>query len=169
MVKFDLLKNRLKNTLLFLTVLALFTCQSKRQYTSKPSKSLDNPDTDLLEANAVAYHINDSVSVAYLEVKNENLLYKRPDTTKAFYAELSVSYKLLSEQYSRKILDSGTYFLTDRAEYEYVKIKPLYSQFRLKAYRGNTYFLEVEIFDNNRRVKYSHGITIYKQIGREHV
>jgi len=157
-----LLKNLLKNILLFLTVLILFTCQTKRQYTSKPTKSLVNPDSDLLEANAVAYHLNDSVTTTYLEIKNENLLYKRPDTTKAFYAELRVSYKLLSEQNSRKILDSGTYVLYDRAGGEYVRMKSIYSQFRLRALIGNTYYLEIEVFDWNKKTKYSQGINIYK-------
>lgn len=163
MVKFDLLEKLFKHTLLFLTALALITCQSKRQYTSKPTKSLVNPDSDLLEANAVSYHINDSVTTTYLEVRNENLLYKRPDTTKAFYAEVMVSYKLLAEQNSRKILDSGSYVLRDRADGEIVRMKSLYSQFKLKAFMGNNYFLEIEIFDRNKKTKYSQGINIYKQ------
>ena len=79
-----MLENLPRNILLFLMAFILFTCQTKRQYTSKPTKSLVNPDSDLLEANAVAYHINDSVTTTYLEIKNENLLYKRPDTTKGF-------------------------------------------------------------------------------------
>lgn len=163
MVKFDLLKKLLRNTLLFLTVLILFNCQTKRQYTSKPTKSLVNPDSDLLEANAVAYHLNDSITTTYLEIKNENLLYKRPDTTKAFYAELRISYKLLSEQNSRKILDSGTYALYDRSEDEYVKMRSVNSQFRLKAFMGNNYYLEIEIFDWNKKTKYTQGINIYKE------
>jgi len=157
-----LLKYLIKNTLLFLTVLVLFTCQTKRQYTSKPTKSLVNPDSDLLEANAIAYHINDSVTTTYLEIKNENLLYKRPDTTKAFYAELRISYKLLTEQNSRKIVDSGTFILEDRAAGEYVKMKSIYSQFKLKAYLGNNYYLQIDIFDTNRKIKYSEGINVYK-------
>ncbi|PBQ31479.1 hypothetical protein CNR22_06775 [Sphingobacteriaceae bacterium] len=147
----------------FLTAVLLSACQSKKEYTSKPTKSLVNPDSDLLEVNAVAYHINDSVTANYLQIKNENLLYKRPDTTKAFYAEIRITYKLLSDRNSRKILDSGSYMLSDRAGEEFVKIKSLYSQFRLKAYRGNNYYLDIEIFDKNRRTKYSQGINIYKQ------
>lgn len=158
-----MLKILFRNTLFFLTVLSLFTCQTRRQYSSKPTKSLVNPDSDLLEANAVAYHINDSVTTTYLEIKNENLLYKRPDTTKAFYAELRISYKLLAEQNSRKVLDSATYILEDRAAGEFVKMKSLYSQFRLKAYAGTTYYLAIDVFDWNKKIKYTLGINIYKQ------
>jgi GWxTD domain-containing protein len=146
-----------------ITALVLSTCQTNRQYTSKPTKSLINPDSDLLEANAVAYHLTDSTTGIFLEIKNENLLYKRPDTTKVFYAEIRISYKLLSEQNSRKILDSGAYYLRDRAGGENVKMKSLYSQFRLKAFMPNNYYLEIEIFDLNRKTKYIQGLNIYKQ------
>ena len=143
-------------------MLVIVTCQTKRQYTSKPTKSLVNPDSDLLEVNAVAYHSNDSISLTFLEIKNENLLYKRPDTTKAFYAELKVSYKLLPEQNSRKILDSSSYYMRDRAGEENVKMKSLYSQFKLRAYKGNNYYLEIQVLDLNRKTKYTKGLNIYK-------
>lgn len=152
-----------RNILFFFIVLSFFTCQPRRQYTSKPSKSLVNPDSDLLEINAIAYHINDSVTTTYLEIKNENLLYKRPDTTRAFYADLHIAYKLLAERNSRKILDSGSYKQIDRSENEFVKLKSLYSKFRLKAYFGNSYYLEIEVVDQSKHVKYTHGINIYKQ------
>ena len=148
-----------------MSTLFIISCHSKQQYTSKPTKSLVNPDNDLLEVNAVAYHINDSTTLTYLEIKNENILYKRPDTTKAFYAEVRIFYKLLSEQNSRKILDSGSYVLTDRSPGEYVKTKSLFSKFKLRAFFGASYYLEIEIFDKNKKTKYSHGLNLYKQNG----
>ena len=42
-------------------------------------------------------------------------------------------------------------------------MKSIYSQFRLKAFAGNSYYLEIEAFDWNRKTKYSQGINIYKQ------
>lgn len=153
----------IKNSFLLAVAVFLLTCQTKRQYTSKPTKSLVNPDSDLLEVNAVAYHLNDSVTQTFLEIKNENILYKRPDTCKAFYAELSITYKLLYEQNARKILDSGTFYVRDRASDERVMIKSLYSQFKLKAYSGGSYYLDIEIFDLNKKTKYTQGINIYKQ------
>jgi GWxTD domain-containing protein len=141
----------------------IVACTSNRQYTSRPTKSLINPDSDLLEVNALAYHLNDSVTQAFIEIVNENVLYKRPDTTQAFYAELRVSYKLLSGQNSRNILDSGSFYLQDRAAGELVAIKSLNSKFILKARRKNNYFLDIDVFDVNRRTKYSKGLNIYKQ------
>jgi GWxTD domain-containing protein len=159
------LKKLLLHTLVFLIAFFIQSCQTKRQYTSKPTKSLVNPDSELLEVNAVAYHLNDSVTTAYLEIKNENLLYKRPDTTSAFYSEVRIAYKLLTEQNGRKILDSASYVLRDRSSGERIKMKSLYSQFKLKAFAGSSYYLEIEIFDWNRKTRYTHGINIYKQNG----
>lgn len=141
----------------------LFTCQTaKRQYTAKPTKSLSNPDSDLLEVNAVAYHVNDSVTSAFLEIKNENLIYKRPDTTLAFYAEVKVSYKLLNEQNGRKVLDSSSFYLADRSD-DKVENKALHAKFNLKAKTNENYYLEIDVFDINKKTKYSQGINIYKQ------
>jgi GWxTD domain-containing protein len=158
-----LLKNACLYSLLVLIVAGLSVCQPKRQYTSKPTKSLSNPDSDLLEVNAVAYHQNDSMTAVYLEIKNENLLYKRPDTTLAFYAEVRVTYRLLSEQNSGKPLESGTYLLYDRASGEFVSLRSLYSRFMLQVRSGNSYYLEVEVFDWNKKTKYTQGISIRKQ------
>ena len=113
---FETLEKLAKYTCIVLLSM-LFSCQSKKSpYTAKSSKSATNPESDLLEVNTVAYHINDSVTNIYVEVKNENLIYKRPDTTVAFYAEVKVAYRLLSERYSKKVLDSGSYVIFDRGE-----------------------------------------------------
>ena len=141
----------------------LFYCQTnKRQYTAKPTKSLSNPDSDLLEVNAVAYHVNDSITITYIEIKNENLVYKRPDTTLAFYAEVKVVYRLVPEQNSKKILDSGSFYLSDRAE-EKVSDKSLFSRFNLRAMSNNQYHLELEVSDVNKKTRYNQSLNIDKQ------
>lgn len=145
-----------------LFILLLLACQPKRQYTSRPTKSLINPDSDLLEVNAVAYHVNDSLTTTYLEIKNENLIYKRPDTTLAFYAELRISYRLKPEQNAKKILDSNSYYMLDRAP-DKVENKSIASKFNLKAFSGTNYYLEIQVLDINKKTKYTHGINVYKQ------
>ncbi len=140
----------------------LANCASKKQFISKPTKSLVNPDSELLEVNAIAYHVNDSLTTTYLEIKNENLIYKRPDTTFAFYADLKISYKLLSEPNSRKIIDSSSFYLIDRAN-ETVEIKSIVSKFNLKAKNNANYYLEIQVFDLNKKIKYSKGLNIYKK------
>ena len=143
-------------------VLFFFACQSKRQYTSRPTKSLVNPDSDLLEVNAVAYHVNDSLTTTHLEIKNENLVYKRPDTTLSFYAELKISYRLKQDQAARKILDSSSYYLFDRAT-DKVENKSILSKFNLRAFSGSNYYLEIQVLDINKKTKYTQGLNVYKQ------
>lgn len=152
---------RLWSVVLVLCVV-MAACQSRRQYTSRPTRSLVNPDSDLLEVNTVVYHINDSTTTTYLEIRNENLIYKRPDTTQAFYAELRVTCHLKTDRNSKKILDSSSYSLYDRA-IEKVENKSIYSRFNLKARTGNNYFLEVQVLDVNKKTRYLHGVNIYKQ------
>ncbi|MEO6301685.1 MAG: GWxTD domain-containing protein [Bacteroidia bacterium] len=150
-----------KIILVFIVFLVAY-CTSKRTFVSKPTKSLVNPDSELLEVNAVAYHINDSVTATFLEIVNENLIYKRPDTSFAFYADLRISYKLLPEPNSRKIIDSSSYRVIDRAD-EKVEIRSLISRFNLKAKNNANYYLDVQIYDLNKKIKYNKGINIYKK------
>jgi GWxTD domain-containing protein len=103
------------------------------------------------------------VTTAYLQIINENVLYKRPDTSQSFYAELRVTYRLLAEQKSRKIIDSSSYLISDRFEGENVLVKALISKFSLKAYAGINYYLDIEVFDLNRRIRYNKGLNIYKE------
>lgn len=138
------------------------SCQTQKQrYTVKPTKSLINPDSDLLEVNAVAYHNNDSVTTCYLQIINENLIYKRPDTTTAFYSELKVSYKLFLENNSKKIIDSSSYSILDRAG-ENVEMKDLTSKFYLKTRPNSVYYLEIYVFDINKKTKYSKYLVLDK-------
>ncbi len=155
----------MKNLFLKISILVflVFACQTqKRQYTAKPTKSLINPDSDLLEVNAVAYNTNDSVTTCYLQIVNENLIYKRPDTTTAFYSEVKVMYKLVTEQNSKKISDSSSYIIIDRAS-ENVDVKALFSSFNLKAKTNFNYYLEIIVFDINKKTKYTQTIFIDKQ------
>lgn len=116
----------------------------------------------MLEINTIAYHLNDSTTEIFVEVKNENLIYKRPDTTIAFYAEVKISYRLLSERYSKKTLDSGSYFIYDRGE-ENMSPKSLVSNFNIKAFTGNNYYLEVSALDINKKTKYDQTLNVNKQ------
>lgn len=156
------MNRRTANILFIFSLFVLVACQPKRQYTTKPAKSVTNPDSDLLEVNTVAYHLSDSVTNFYVEIRNENLVYKRPDTTKAFYAEMRVVCKLLTEPNAKKIIDSCSFYLRDRSVNELISPKSLYSQFKLKARRGNNYYLDINILDIGKRTQYSSGLNVYK-------
>jgi GWxTD domain-containing protein len=129
---------------------------------AKPTKSLINPDSELLEVNSIAYHLNDSMTSVFFEVINENLIYKRPDTSAAFYAEVKVNYKLYGKDNNRKILDSSSIFLYDRAD-ENVTVKSLVSSFDIKAFSGNDYNLEIQLYDVNKKIIYNTRLYVNKK------
>ena len=143
--------------------LVLFGCSPNKSYTSKPAKSQSNQSNDLPEVNLVAYHLNDSITEVYYEIKNNQLLYRRPDTCLAFYADLHVFYKLIPETGSKKIIDSSSFSIQNRSEQEAVVSQSLKTKFKIKTRALSTYALEVETLDRNKKTKYSSAITINKQ------
>jgi GWxTD domain-containing protein len=154
-----------------LAVLLVLSCckPAKPGYVSKPTRSVLNPETDLLDVKTVVHHLDDSLTRLFLQITNENLLYKRPDTSKAFYAEMRVTYRLLPEMNAKEIIDSSSFFIYDRSASDRVTVKPLYSNFYIKAKRGKDYHLELEISDVNRRTKYLQTLNVLKRdrLGRQ--
>jgi len=138
-------------------------CKSQAEYTGKPAKSLLNTENDLLEVNEVVFHENDSLSALYLEIKNENLLYKYTDTAQLPYARLKIMYQLFPAGKEKPILDSGNYLLYDRAEEEILSSKSIYSGFKLHAASGNDYLLHLSVIDLNKRIQYIKEVKIQKK------
>jgi|GEM_PF-686142 len=147
-------------SLIFLSF--FFSCSNKRQYTKKPAKSIVNPDNELVEVNAVAYHVHDSATLLFVEVVNENLMYRRPDTSTAFYAEIRVSFRLFSESNTKQILDSSSYILNDRAG-EQMDVHSLRTMFTLKTKTGSDYNAEVKVYDLNKKVVYDKEVMIHRK------
>lgn len=147
-------------SLIFLSI--FFSCSNKRQYTKKPAKSIVNPNSELVEVRAVAYHVHDSATLLFIEVMNENLMYRRPDTSAAFYGEIRVSYKLFSEQNSKQIIDSSSYMLIDRAG-EQMDIHSLRTMFTLRTKTGSDYHAEVKVYDLNKKVVYDRDVSIHRK------
>lgn len=154
--------NLLKIFILVFVVIMLTGCQAKREYTAKPTKSILNPENDLLEVNTVAYHLNDSITRIYIEVRNENLQYRYNDTSISPYAEIKIHYELMDQVKQKQILDSGTIHLKDRSEKETLVSKSIYSQFDLQAMFGARYRLNMEVFDLNKKIEYKKQMDIDK-------
>lgn len=123
---------------------------------------MTNPDSELLEVNAVAYHEDDRFTFCYLQIVNENLLYRRPDTTSAFYAEVRVSYRLYLQQDPKRMVDSGSVYLTDRSTDEHVKVRSIRSGISLACEYPNDYKLDLAVLDKNKKITYHKSVNIYK-------
>lgn len=142
----------IKHNWYVLLVLFLLACQTKREYTSKPTKSIINKENDLLEVNTVIFHQSDTVTTVYLEIRNENLLYKYNDTASVPYAELKVIYLLKDSK--RHVVDSGSVILNDRSQGEILIAKSIFAKLNIKARSGNNYQLRIETIDLNKKVRY---------------
>jgi GWxTD domain-containing protein len=153
---------RIYRFFVYTVLILVLGCETKRAYTSKPTKSIVNPDSDLLELSVAVYNMNDSISTIFLKIVNENLIYRRTDTSSSFYSEIKVSYRLLTEIGSRKIIDSSSYKLWDRAGEEQVSIHSILSSFQVKSKGEHHYFMELDVFDINKKTKYSKGVNIYR-------
>jgi GWxTD domain-containing protein len=146
--------------LLFLLSLFLYSCQNGKNYIAS-GKNTNLAPIEQIETESAAWHLNDTVTRIYFQMQNTGLLYKRTDSSTAFYARVRLFYKLTQEG-GQRILDSGTVFLTDKSESELVDVKVLPTSFDLRATPGTNYIAEFEIVDVNRRTRYVRGINIQK-------
>ena len=126
-------------------------CTSIKQYTSKKAQHAPFAETEVLDMNAMVYHTNDSISEVFVEIKNDNLIYKRTDTSNAFYAELKVTYALCTNEDCKKVIDTSSFYLLDEEATEHVPVKSLVNSFKIHARFGNTYYLKIETIDLNRK------------------
>ena len=88
---------------LWVLMISVSFCNSRKGYGTHLISSSDIKDEKRLEINTVAFHPTDSLTKVFFEVQNDNLLYKRPDTSNSFYAKVRVSYKVYPEKNSKKI------------------------------------------------------------------
>jgi hypothetical protein len=141
----------------------LCACVSKQnRYTVKPTKSISNPDNELLEVNAVVYNDTENSSVVYLSIDNENLIYKRPDTTIQFYAEMKIKYEVSNEASPKKITDSASFKLLDRAD-EQIQTKNILSKFKIKTESGESFNLTISVTDENKKTQYTQNVLINRK------
>jgi len=150
--------------LIFTLVFLMLSCNTKkREYVSKPTRSAANSESEFPEVNTMAVHLDDTTSRVFFEIANENLLYKRPDTSKAFYAEVQVRYRLLHGPSSKKAIEEGTVVLFDRSERELISEKFIFGSFDIKAHTSQTYFIEFDFLDVHKKARYAKTLNIFKE------
>lgn len=134
----------------------------------KPPKSTYSSRENLYKKNnrdlntkLLAYHISDSVSRLYFTFSNENILYKRPDTSGWFYCNVKVRYLLHSARETQQLTDSGSVMLFDR-QTENVNSRFLSGSLFMKCAPKQDYVCDVFIYDMNKKLKSSYVINIDK-------
>lgn len=141
-------------------LLLAFRCSTPKQsYQSK--ENIYQKSNQSLNANFLAYHLNDSVSELIFNIPNENLVYKRPDTTLAFYASCRVKYFLYPENGNKTIADSGSLVFFDRQGTD-VFAKNISGSLYMKAKPGN-HTCEIAVYDLNKRSKSTYSMRVEKE------
>lgn len=141
----------------------LTACRSQAEYAEKPTKSLVNTENDLVELNVQVYHRNDSVSSLFLQISNENLLYKYSDTAQFPYARLKLRAQLYSNGKGEPLIDTLSVLLYDRATEDILNTKYIYATVNLKATFGQSYRVDLQLIDLNKRIQYSKALVLRKK------
>lgn len=141
----------------------MLACKSQAEYAEKPAKSLVNTENDLVELNTQVYHLNDSISRLFLEIRNENLLYKYSDTAQFPYARLKLQAQVYSIGKAEQLQDSLSMFLFDRAGEDILNTKSIYAAMNLRAAFGQSYRLELQLIDLNKRIQYKKELLLRKK------
>jgi GWxTD domain-containing protein len=148
--------------LLCLLSFVLFYCKpAESSYPVRPVRSALNPDADLLDLQTLVYHVNDSVTQIYLKFNTENLLYKRTDTSIAFFARLKIYTEFRSADSPKKIADSSSFVLYDRSLEERINPKDLLTSYLCVLKRGD-YRMDIYVSDENRHVRYKKSLSVNK-------
>lgn len=135
-------------------------CQSpKEAYHSK--ENLYKRSNLELHTKFVAYHISDSVTQIYFTLDNENLLYKRPDTSNWFYSAVKVKFYTYTNSKTKQLLDSGSIVLLDRQSDKFYP-KTLKGYVFSKCKMGQSYISEVYVYDLNKKTVVPYVFTIDK-------
>lgn len=103
-------------------------------------------------AKFIVYHLNDSISQLFFSLSNENLVYKRPDTSSWFYAQVKVKYTIAATDRPKQITDSGSVWLYDR-QTEKVNSVNIYGSLSMKVRAGQFIVSSVDVYDLNKKVK----------------
>lgn len=144
---------------LFVLFIFFSSCITQKDVLNQSVKINFNNENDLLEVNAVAFHLNDSITNIFLEIKKNNLLYKRTDTGLLFYAELNIKYKLFIDANQKKSIEADSYLIVDRAD-NFGLGKAIFTNFKVKTPPHQNYNLQLEVIDINKKNKYQNKLLI---------
>jgi GWxTD domain-containing protein len=144
----------------FFATLLFYTCTSpKEAYHSK--ENLYKKTNQELNTKLLAYHINDSVTQIYFSLDNENLLYKRPDTSNMFYAAVKIRFATYTNGKTKQVLDTGGITILDRQGDKF-NPKTLKGYLFSKCRMGQSYLTEIAVYDLNKKTRTPYVLDINK-------
>lgn len=138
--------------------IALRCTAPKQGYSSK--ENLYKKNNQELNAQFVAYHINDSLTQLFFKLPNENLIYKKPDTTVNFYAACKIKFFTYAAS-GKQLIDSGSVLIFDRQSQD-VFYKNIFGSMYSKIKSGTNYISDIFVYDLNKKTKSAYVLNIDK-------
>lgn len=140
-------------TISFIAVLVGCQTQSVRQTSSDRLYKKENNE---LNAQFVVYHVNDSVSQLFYKISNETIVYKKTDTSTAFYSNIKLFLRISNDETLDVIRDTASDIIYDRQTQ--VKVRDLIGSFYFTLKHGSKYHVNIDVFDVNKKVKYTQNV-----------
>jgi GWxTD domain-containing protein len=107
------------------------------------------------------YHLNDSISRVYFLIPSDDMLFVRNPKTKKFEADLDFNFKIISTKNDqKKIVDAGKFKI--KKEEDFIPNNSHFGFFNLRIKKGEYYFADLGIYDNNKKKLNEKIITIDK-------
>lgn len=131
----------------------LASCTSQKVNQTSTDR-LYKKENNELAAKYTVYHINDSISRLYYDISNESLLYKKTDTSIAFFSNVKLLLKVSAEDNLGLTLDTASVMIIDKQTDAIVKYLKGDILFKLKS--GSNYYIDINVIDINKKTIYTH-------------
>lgn len=136
----------------FLILIVICSCVSQKE-TQLSTDHLYKKENSEINTKYTLYHLNDSISELYYEFSNENIIYKKTDTSSYFYSHIRFSINVYHEDNIRDIIDSTILIIKDR-QVEAVT-KTITGSIIVNLKSKSNYYLGIKIADLHKKVSYA--------------
>ncbi len=145
--------------IIVISISCLVGCTSQKVNQSSKDK-LYKKENNELNAKYLIYHINDSISQLFYNISNEVLVYKRTDTSTYFFSDVKLVVKTSLEDNLNKTADTSSVLIIDRQSE--VVVRDLGGSLYFKAKAGFNYYVDVQVYDINKKTLYNSTIYVDK-------
>jgi len=129
--------------------------QSRNRQNARANKQ--DTEANEMQVSMFLYHSDEANSQLYYNINNNQVLYKRSDTTGDFIARVKIFYKLLPNADSKSFFDSATVYVEDRSKTE-PQSKYITGSFPVKVNATQPCYIELQVSDVNSKRQHTHYI-----------
>ena len=135
--------------LFFISILILLVCscstignvQQNYAHLYKSTGQLADPDY-------IIYHHNSDSSKVFFKIESSKILYTRKNKADEYTSKILFHYEIVNEISSKSIVDSGSFFISDKVRQ--VEDKVIYGGFTFSAKIGDNKLMKIFCADQNR-------------------